>query len=153
MTKLEKISEMLREYENGCEVSEKDLIEGIKFVVEDDEDFYDREAASIETPAGLLKAGTFPYASGPTAFISLVPKGSESEIMLVFAETHRKEILCEGESEEDLFVFTYSDPNFGSECTSKEVVKRSEVVNALGIPAPISELYVQNIMKRFCTKK
>ena len=142
MTKLEKIDEILREYDSGADVDAEDVLNGIRNVLDDDRTYEKEHSASdalgsavrIETPAGELCAYIGSDETNPSVGIYLVPKGSDGEIIdLAYAEVKGEELAKEdGVSLEDVSLYTYADP-YHDNCTQKNVIKRSDVVKALEI--------------------
>lgn len=149
MTKIEKIEEIIREYENGVDsaINAIDILEGIKNVL-DDPTFTEHETDEkrgcgilrTETPAGELRVYISPDPDNPAVGIWLAPKGGDGRIIdLAYAEVKGEELMeihNEREREkltaEDVCLYTYADP-YSEEFTQRNIIKREEIVQALEI--------------------
>lgn len=129
MTKLDKIKEIIREYENGSDVSALDIICGIENVL-DDSTF--EEELCVDTPAGTLYA--FLGADPDNKGIGIGLKVGDDVIDLCYAETKEEALLNQnyGETLEDVFVYNY-DNVFSEEYTRETVIKGKDVSKALGL--------------------
>ena len=130
MTQLEKIHEIIREYENGSDISAEDVLRGIQNVLDNTRDY--RQEVRIETPAGTLCAYVGPDTDNPNVGLYLIPDGSNDEIDIAIAECKGEELLEEGENPKNISVYTYSDVTT-DEWHDKFVLAREDVASALGI--------------------
>ena len=127
MTKLEKIEEMLREYDNGCDSSIKpeDILEGIRNVISDHSlDRY--EQASIQTSAGKLVV--FTDNSDNSAGIWLVPEEESGDVV---------ELAHANANGQDVVLYTYEDI-VNEECV-ETVFRHEDIMQALGMEEAQSE--------------
>lgn len=149
MTKLEKIREILREYENGTDssVDAQNILKGINNVL-DDPTFTEHETDEMrgydvmrkETPAGELCAFVSGDPDNPAVGIYLTPKGGDGEIIdLAYAEVKGEELMeihNENDRErekltaEDVCLYTYADP-YTEDFTQRNIIKRDDIVKAL----------------------
>ena len=138
MNKIEKIEEIIREYENGCDssIDALDILEGIKNVI-DDPTFTNE--IYTETPAGKLCACINSDPHCPSVSMYLMPKSSDTILDLAYAEVKGEELMeAFNESEdvklapEDVCLYTYADP-FVEEYTQRSIIKREDVIKALEI--------------------
>ena len=160
MTKLDKIEEIIREYENGVDssIDASDILEGIKNVLDDPiftietSESHDSESETlrIDSPAGELCAYVGADPDNPAVGIYLMPKDGNGTIVdLAYAEVKGKELtdISKEQGEdigyEDVSLYTYADP-YTEEFTQKNVVKRNDIVKALEIDDDISGLKEDN---------
>lgn len=147
MTKLEKIREILREYENGADssVDTSVILSGITNVL-NDPIFTEHETDKMrgcdimrkETPAGELCALVSADPDNPAVGIYLIPKDGDGTIIdLAYAEVKGEELMeihNEREREkltaEDVCLYTYADP-YTEDYTQRNIIKRDDVVKAL----------------------
>lgn len=149
MTKLDKIEEIIREYENGANdsISASDILEGIKnvlddpiFTIETSESHYNEsETLRIDSPAGELCAYVGADPDNPAVGIYFMPKDGDGTIVdLAYAEVKGKELtdISKEQGEdigyEDVSLYTYADP-YSEEYTQKNIIKRQDVIEALEI--------------------
>lgn len=148
MTKLDKIEEIIREYENGVDssIDASDILEGIKNVLDDPT--FTKEAPNyanandtfrIDSPAGELCAYVGADIDNPSVGIYLMPKNGDGTIVdLAYAEVKGKELtdISKEQGEdigyEDVSLYTYADP-YTEDYTQKNVIKRQDVIAALEI--------------------
>ena len=88
----------------------------------------------VQTSAGVIKAYESPDPGQPGIAVALQPAGTEDEIDLSFVSVYEEPqyITKDGERPVDVCIMTYADP-FTEDYTSKDVIKREDVVNALDI--------------------
>ena len=140
MTKLEKIEEILREYENGLDsaLDALDILEGIKTVIDAPDISYDIEVKA-DSPAGELIAYAGHDPENPSVGIYFAPKGGDGAICdLALAEVKGKELadIAKEQGEDiglkDISLYTYADP-YTEDYTHKNIIKRKDVEEALGL--------------------
>ena len=138
MTKLEKIEEILREYDNGVDASidALDILEGIKNVMNDpcfpENNIKDNDnILRIKTSAGELCAFVGTDEFNPSVGIYLMPEGGDGSIIdLAYAEVKGDECREKDEGEQDVSLYTFADP-WTEDYTAKNIIKRADVVKAL----------------------
>ena len=143
MTQLEKIEEILREYENGSDVSAEDVLEGIKNVLEDTETY--RQQVSVDTPAGKLCAYIDPNEDHPGVVLCMIPEGWNYELDICVAECKGEELLKEGENPKDVSVYNWTDVT-SEEWQTKFILKREDIVqykNDIDINSEIKRIYTE----------
>lgn len=88
----------------------------------------------IQTSAGVIKAYENPDPGQPGIAVILQPAGTEYEIDLSFVSVYEDPdyATAEGERPVDVSIMTYADP-FSEDYTSKSIVRRENVVEALSI--------------------
>lgn len=92
---------------------------------------YDRHV-TCETPAGTLIAYCESNLDYPSAGIQLKPKGTTDIVDIAFAECKATVSLEEGETEEDLFLYTYDDVSV-EDYQHKAIIRREDVIEVLSI--------------------
>ena len=143
MNKIEKIEEIIREYNNGAEkVSAEKIIEGISNVLDDDRSYDNNDTLTVSTPAGNLCAYVGVDNDNPSVGLYLVPKGSDGAIVdLSYVEVKGEELMKaynkskkSGEkiTAEDVCLYTYADP-YIEDFTQRNIIKRDDIVKALEI--------------------
>jgi len=134
MTKLDKIEEILREYNNGSNISAEAVLSGIENVMNDPEFTKGDDTLRIETPAGELCAFVGVDMDNPSVGIYLMPEGGNGTIIdLAYAEVKGEELAdIEDIGYKDVTLYTYADP-YTEDFTQRNIIKRDDVVKALEI--------------------
>lgn len=88
----------------------------------------------VKTKAGIIKVYENADHGAPGVCVMLQPKGTDCEIDLAYVEVtedpeYRLDPLV---TEEDVLVYMFGNP-YTEDCTSKSIIKRSDVVKALEI--------------------
>jgi len=124
MTKLEKIDEMIREFNSGASegISEKKLIDAIERVLADEKTFDNEKELSVKCKQGTLKAYIDDDGAGvPAAGIMLIPNGIDVPVDLAYVK--------EDDKSTDLLAMLYGDV-FQEDYTDLAEIKRKDIVKA-----------------------
>ncbi len=143
MNKLEKIEEIIREYNNGGEeISAEEIIKSIGNVLDDDRTYGTNDTLTVSTPAGDLCAYIGGDKDNPSVGLYLIPEGSDGAIVdLSYVEVKGEELMKaynesnkNGEkiTAEDVCLYTYADP-YTEDFTQKNIIKRDDIAKALEI--------------------
>lgn len=128
MTKIEKIEEIIREYENGTDtdMNASDVLKGIENVINDYRSF-DDNILRLNTPAGELCVSVMDDGLSFSSSIYLVPENGDGEtIDIAYAEVKNKA------GSKDVEVSVYEDPAT-DDPTKEFTIARTDVAKALGI--------------------